>query len=130
MVVFTKSEVLLPSLSRESLYRLSLPRSPSSVVLRLCFMLFYIVENPVRPSFQRGDMWLEIRKFLRADDLELRLMCFSLPGGSVRYSRALTSLDEVDVIRSGEDACILYTYLRALLRPVSFPAATFPLLTP
>ena len=65
---------------------------------------------------QPGDMWGEIRKFLRSDDLELRLMCLSARHADFEGLRGLLrSFDEIDVIRAGEDACSVYRYLSAVL---------------
>jgi hypothetical protein len=88
---------------------------PSPIVVFLCTILFSLVNYDAPSKKSSVDMWSVIRKFLCQNDLELKLMFFDIskvPRKRLEAcKRQLSSLDELDVIRCGEDASCLYSYL-------------------
>ena len=99
----------------EVLDRISSLLRPSDTMKQLTCILFYLVTQDILAKGSSGDLWFKIRKFLSRNDLELILMFFDLKRVGIECviecRRRLCVLDELEVIRCGDDASCLYSFL-------------------
>jgi hypothetical protein len=112
----------LPSditITKDQLNRLRYIVRPHPVIRELCTLLYILFSNESGKQRSPEDMWPRVRKFLARDDLELSLMFLNdrnIPPG-IRSSclKRINSLDELSVIRCGDEASNLYQYLQKYL---------------